>query len=202
MEIILLWMTGALILGFLCSLLSLPISIGFIATGYFFLKVDLHDKNDILEIPSELGVALLLFSLGLKLRPSYFLNKHIIGVFFLHSLFLSLIYYIFWDQQIGSDLKFGLCLALTISSTLVAAQSLETRKELNTFHGRLTIILLVFQDVLALLLLLFFSISELNHKTLYLFLIPVFLPFVKLVLTKISGSDELVLIAALVIALC
>ena len=74
MEIILFWMTGALISGFLCRLLSLPISIGFIATGYFFVKVDLHDKSDILEIPSELGIALLLFSLGLKLKPSYFLS--------------------------------------------------------------------------------------------------------------------------------
>ena len=201
MEIILFWMTGALISGFLCRLLSLPISIGFIAAGYFFVKVDLHDKSDILEIPSELGIALLLFSLGLKLKPSYFLNKDIIGVFVLHSLILCLIYYILWDQQIEAKLKIGLCLALTISSTLVAAQSLETRKELNTFHGRLTILILVFQDLLALLLLLFFSITEVNHKTLYLFLIPIFLPFMKLVLTKISGSDELVLIAALVIAL-
>ena len=58
MEIILFWMTGALISGFLCRLLSLPISIGFIAAGYFFVKVDLHDKSDILEIPSELGIAL------------------------------------------------------------------------------------------------------------------------------------------------
>ena len=168
MDIILFWMTGALISGFLCRLLSLPISIGFIATGYFFVKVGLHDKSDILEIPSELGIALLLFSLGLKLKPSYFLNKDIIGVFVLHSLILCLIYYILWDQQIEAKLKIGLCLALTISSTLVAAQSLETRRELNTFHGRLTILILVFQDVLALLLLLFFSISEVNHKTLYL----------------------------------
>ena len=114
---------------------------------------------------------------------------------------MCLIYYILWDQQIEAKLKIGLCLALTISSTLVAAQSLETRKELNTFHGRLTILILVFQDLLALLLLLFFSITEVNHKTLYLFLIPIFLPFMKLVLTKISGSDELVLIAALVLAL-
>ena len=82
MEILLFWMTGALICGQIFRLLSLPILVGFIFSGYIFSIFDLNDTSSILSIPAEIGVELLLFSIGLKIKPSYFLNLDIFSVFF------------------------------------------------------------------------------------------------------------------------
>ena len=86
MGTILIWMTAALILGQIFKTLSLPVIVGFIASGYLFSIVDFADEQGLLEIPSEVGIELLLFSIGLKIRPSYFLNPDLIIVFLLHSL--------------------------------------------------------------------------------------------------------------------
>ena len=46
-----------------------------------------------------------------------------------------------------------LCVSLTLSSTVIASKVLDDRNELKTFHGRISIIILIFQDILALILL-------------------------------------------------
>ena len=49
------------------------------------------------------------------------------------------------ETQIMNDqeIKIILCLALTFSSTIIASKSLEERKELNSFHGKISIIILI-----------------------------------------------------------
>ena len=81
MGTILLWITGALIFGLVCKYLSLPVVVGFIAVGYCFGTTPFTDNEEILTVPSEIGVELLLFSLGLKIKPSSFLNPDLILVF-------------------------------------------------------------------------------------------------------------------------
>ena len=75
METIFFWMTGALICGQIFRLLSLPILVGFIFSGYLFSIFNFEDTNKLLDLPAELGVELLLFSIGLKIKPSYILLK-------------------------------------------------------------------------------------------------------------------------------
>ena len=140
-------MTAALILGQIFRTLSLPVIVGFIAAGYLFNIVDFADEQGVLEIPSEVGIELLLFSIGLKIRPSYFLNSDLIIVFLLHSLMVGASYFFLIDLEVDRDMKIFLCIALTFSSTIIASKSLESRKELTTFHGRLAIIFLIFQDL-------------------------------------------------------
>ena len=45
MQIILLWMTGALVIGQLFKYLSLPPLVGFILAGYIFSVFGYHDTN-------------------------------------------------------------------------------------------------------------------------------------------------------------
>ena len=153
METIFFWMTGALICGQIFRLLSLPILVGFIFSGYLFSIFNFEDTNKLLNLPAELGVELLLFSIGLKIKPSYFLNLDIFSVFFIHIGILILIYFVFLTYDINILVFLMLCVSLTLSSTVIASKVLDDRNELKTFHGRISIIILIFQDILALILL-------------------------------------------------
>ena len=82
METIFFWMTGALICGQIFRLLSLPIIVGFIFSGYLFSIFNFEETNKLLDLPAELGVELLLFSIGLKIKPSYFLNLYFFSFFY------------------------------------------------------------------------------------------------------------------------
>ncbi len=201
MEIILLWMTGALICGQIFRLFSLPILIGFIFSGYIFNIFNFEDTNEILALPAELGVELLLFSIGLKIKPSYFLNLDIISVFFVHTGVLSLIYFLFLSYDINVLILLILCTSLTLSSTVIASKVLDDRKELKTFHGRISIIILIFQDILALILLTTIEMDKFSANFLLIFLFPFFIPIIYYFLSNLRSNHELELISAIVIAL-
>ncbi len=198
---VLIWMSGALFFGQLCRLLSLPVVVGFIAAGYCFGITSFSDTDGILAIPSEIGVELLLFSLGLKIKPSSFLNADLVIVFFTHAVVVAFIFWFLLDFNAETKMKIFLCIALTLSSTIIASKSLESRRELTSFHGRLSIIFLVFQDILALALLLYSTSGNITYNAfLLVFLIPL-LPIIKKLLSILKTSDELELIAAILIAL-
>ena len=168
---ILFWLTGALLFGLICRIISLPIVVGFILAGYCFGMTPFTDESEILALPSEIGVELLLFSLGLKIKPSSFLNFDLGIVFLMHSALLAIIYYFLIDFESEVIMNAFLCIALTFSSTIIASKSLEARQELTSFHGRLSIIFLVFQDILALSLLLYSTAGNVSTNVLYLILL-------------------------------
>ena len=201
METIFFWMTGAICFGIIFKILSLPILIGFIVAGYLLNVADLSGNIKLLDVPAEVGVELLLFSLGLKIKPSYFLNKGLIAVFFIHTIILSAIYFIFLDLNISAETKFFLSISLIFSSTIIASKSLESRKELNTFHGRLSIMILIFQDILALIILFKTNSNGLSFNSLYLLILPLAIPVIKFLLSHVSTSKELELMTVIFIAL-
>ena len=164
METLFFWMTGALICGQIFRLLSLPILVGFIFSGYLFSIFNYEDTNKLLSLPAELGVELLLFSIGLKIKPSYFFNLDIFTVFFIHIGILILIYFVFLTYDINILVFLMLCVSLTLSSTVIASKVLDGRNELKTFHGRISIIILIFQDILALILLTSTEIDKLSSS--------------------------------------
>ena len=201
MDLILIWLSGALFFGFIFKVLSLPILIGFITSGYFFSYISFSDNDEILSIPSKIGVELLLFSIGLKVKPSSFLSLSFLNVFFLHSLLVTLIYFILLNINIDFEAKILLCIILTFSSTVIASKSLEDRKEINSFHGRNSILILIFQDILALFLLLYTNETNLSFYTLLLLFTPLCIPIVKIVLEKLQSNEELQLLTSVIIGL-
>jgi glutathione-regulated potassium-efflux system protein KefB len=115
----------------------------------------LYDAQGLQHI-AELGVAMLLFLIGLELRPRR-LWKMRAGVFGAGSvqvgvtgvLLVGIILAITpqaW-MSFGGALLIGLALAL--SSTAFALQTLEEKGELTTRHGRLSFSILLFQDLAA-----------------------------------------------------
>tara|TARA_Y100000591_G_scaffold83037_1_gene70012 strand:+ start:2811 stop:4361 length:1551 start_codon:yes stop_codon:yes gene_type:complete len=201
MELILIWMTGAFFVGQVFRFISLPPLAGFILSGYLFTILGMSDDIGLLEIPAEIGVELLLFSIGLKIRPSAFLNTYLIIVVLLHTLFITMIFFLLSGIDLALEGKIIICMALSFSSTVIATKSLESRKELTSFHGRLSVLIIIFQDIIALLLLGYMQVSSLSFSTLYLLILPVFIPIIKFALNRIEDDEELLLLATLIISL-
>ena len=79
----------------------------------------------------------------------------------------------------------------------MASQALETRREISTFHGRISVIILVFQDILALALLLYSQPNTLMLETVALLLVPFSIPLIKRLLRTLHPNEELELLAAI-----
>ncbi len=132
--------------------LKVPSIAGFIIAGTVVgphalgLVQDIHQ----VEVLAELGVVLLLFGIGLELslgrvrrlwRPIAIGGAVQVGVTILAVLGLSVLY--------GLDLRSGLLLGfiIAVSSTAIVLRGLSARGELETPHGRLTLGILIFQDL-------------------------------------------------------
>ncbi|TGK03033.1 potassium transporter Kef [Leptospira langatensis] len=100
---------------------------------------------------AEFGVVLLLFLIGLELRPQtlWVLRKPVFGmglsqVAFTSFLLAVAIGYLF---QLGFLASIILGLSLSLSSTAFALQSLAEKNQLKTSHGRSAFAILLFQDL-------------------------------------------------------
>ncbi|GGN05727.1 hypothetical protein GCM10007092_20690 [Thermus composti] len=74
-----LWVTAAFTLGLLASRLGLPPLVGYLAAGFALHGLGLRE-TDFLHQAAEIGILLLLFSIGIKLRPQDFLEPRALGV--------------------------------------------------------------------------------------------------------------------------
>ena len=111
----------------------------------------LDDVNQVLQF-GEFGVVMLLFVIGLELRPVrlWAMRSAIFGLGTAQLLATGLVL-----AAIGIALGLGtgpalfVGLALALSSTAFALQVLEEKGELTTRHGRLAFAVLLFQDLAA-----------------------------------------------------
>lgn len=119
------------------------------------IVLSIYNVESILHI-AEFGVVLLLFLIGLELRPVrlWSMRSSIFGLggaqFALTGVLLSLAGYLS-GFSISTAILLGFSLAL--SSTAFALQILEEKGELTTRHGRLSFSILLFQDLAAIPLL-------------------------------------------------
>ncbi len=150
----------ALLCGLLARGLRLPPLVGFLAAG-FLLHAFGGERTPLLTEFADLGVTLLLFTIGLKLRLRSLLMPQIWGVGTLHMLLVTL----FGSGLLillgmagvsglaGLEAKalllFGF--ALSFSSTVLAIKLLEEQGETVSLYGRIAIGILIVQDMAAVL---------------------------------------------------
>ncbi|HXF54585.1 MAG TPA: monovalent cation:proton antiporter-2 (CPA2) family protein [Hyphomicrobiaceae bacterium] len=116
-----------------------------------------YKAKEVLEF-AEFGVVLLLFLIGLELRPTrvWSMRSAIVGLGGLQVLLTAVLL-----AAVGMVLGLGLAaaafaaLALSLSSTAFALQVLEEKGELTARHGRLAFAVLLFQDLAAIPLIAF-----------------------------------------------
>lgn len=138
------WLQISSVLGYLIAgVLIGPFGLGLIYS--------LYDVENILSF-AELGVVMLLFLIGLELRPVrlWSMRSAIFGLGGA-QLFASAILIGAACIPFGLDLNQAVFigLALSLSSTAFALQILNEKREITTRHGRLGFSVLLFQDLAA-----------------------------------------------------
>lgn len=162
----------------LMSLLKQPLIIGYILTGLFigplFLGFIHAGHSETFSIFSELGVASLLFIVGLHLSPTevreFGKSAFLIGLLqvFLTFVFGFVISFSF-GYPVLSSLYVGI--ALAFSSTIVVLKFLSDKKDLETLYGRISIGILLLQDIVAALVLIAASAFSPGESGFELFLL-------------------------------
>jgi len=201
MSTVLIWIAGAWGAGQLARWLALPPLVGYLTVGALFAANGLGDVNHWLDVPSEIGVELLLFAVGLKMNPKSIFRFDVAFGTILHLILSALILAAALTQDLSFEMKIALALTLGFSSTVVAAKGLEARREIRAFHGRLSISILVLQDLVAVTLLAIGGDSAPSPYALGLLLIPLVAPVLRKGLEKLSPEPELHLLVGVLIAL-
>lgn len=148
--------------GFAVQMVRLPPLIGFLAAG-FALNAMGFERSPALDTIANLGVTLLLFTIGLKLDIRTLLRGEVWGSATLHIVGSTLIFTailfglktlgIAMARELGWTAMVLLGFALSFSSTVFAVKILEERSELGSLYGRIAIGILVMQDVFAVIFL-------------------------------------------------
>jgi len=150
---------AATILAYLGNILKQPLLLAYIAAGIIIgpkIGFELVTSEADIDVISEIGLILLLFMIGLeidvkKLKES---GKSLIttGIFqFIITVAIGFGFFLLLDYSIGGgnyDLGY-LAVCCGISSTTIVVKLLYEKFELDTLPGRLTLGVLVFQDIWA-----------------------------------------------------
>lgn len=186
---------------------GLPPLVGFLAAGFALNawgpKLGLPgETGDILEYTAHLGVLLLLFTVGLKLKLKSLMQAEVIGGGFVHFAVSCLVLTPVFLLFLGDDLRTAvlLAIALAFSSTVLAAKVLEAKRELKAFHGRVTIGILIIQDLIALAVLSLTGDHAPSPWALLLLGLPLLRPIAHKLL-DLSGHDELLVLMGMLLAL-
>jgi len=199
----------AFICGFFASRVGLPPLVGYLVAG-FVLKAMGVESTNALDSIADIGILILLFSIGLKLKIRNLARAEIWGGGSLHmlvvtTLFALLFFFIgriglgpFNDFTVAQALILGF--ALSFSSTVFAVKTFEARGDMVSLSAVTAIGVLIIQDIAAVVYLTFStgtfpSLFALLLVPAVLLLRPVFL-----LLLDRCGHKELLLLAGLVFA--
>jgi Kef-type K+ transport system membrane component KefB/Trk K+ transport system NAD-binding subunit len=153
----------AFIISYIMQAFKQPIIIGYIIAGIIISPfiIGFGTSKEIIEIFSKFGVAFLLFIVGLHLNPK------IIKEVGISSLLIGLIQIIL-TFSLGFLISLGILgfdiitslyvgIALAFSSTIIIMKLLSDKKHLDSLYGKISIGILIIQDLVAIAVLMFIS---------------------------------------------
>ncbi len=142
----------SIIVLFICLKVKIPAIVGFLITGILAgphglgLIQAIHE----VEIMSEIGVVLLLFTIGiefsikdfLQIRKSVLLGGSV-------QIFLTILAFFIIAFKIGHGLSQAVFIGflMSLSSTAIVLKLLQERAEIESPHGRTSLGILIFQDM-------------------------------------------------------
>jgi len=147
----------AFFFGLLAQQFRLPPLVGFLISG-FILQAFGQKGGPALDGIAELGVTLMLFTIGIKLRVRTLARPEIWAGTSLHTLSIVTIFALALlgvGTLVGNAAGFSwqtallLAFALSFSSTVFAVKSLGESGDMGAMHGRVAIGILIMQDILA-----------------------------------------------------
>ena len=196
------WLLVALAFGLSAKQLRLPPLVGFLAAG-FVLNATGVAGGAVLDYAAELGVLLLLFTIGLKLNLRRLLAPAILGSGGIHmALMVVAVGSLFVVFGLSGFIAFALmnwseaaivAFALSFSSTVFAVKILEERGETRARHAVVAIGILIFQDLVAVGFLIFTSEELPSTWVLGLLALPLLRPALKRLMIVAGHGEVLVL---------
>ncbi len=146
----------------LMKVLRQPLIIGYILAGIACspLFLDVIHSGESLSIFSEIGIAILLFIVGLNLNPGVIREVGMVSL-------ITGLGQVFFTSLIGYGIMLLLgfphlvslyiSVALAFSSTIIIMKLFSDKGELETLHGRISIGFLLVQDIIAITLMVVLS---------------------------------------------
>nr|WP_257713167.1 cation:proton antiporter [Vibrio neptunius] len=200
MELILI--SAAFLAGFIALKCNLPPLVGFLLAGFALHAVG-FESNDTIVTLADLGVTLLLFTIGLKLDVKTLLSKEIWAGATIHNLLSTLLFSaaLFCFKFLGVSSLASMSVeqllllgfALSFSSTVFAVKSLQEKGEMNATYGTIAIGMLVMQDIFAVVFLTASTGKLPEWYAIILFALPLLRPIFYKVLDWVGHGEMLVL---------
>ncbi len=154
----LLWIGPALIAGIAAARFGLPPMVGYLLCGFLLNLTGVYNHDRLTWI-GNLGVTLLLFTIGLKLDLRSLLRPVIWAGTTLHSAIVIAVFgtLLYWMSLAGIQAFAGIDIAtamligfaLSFSSTVFAVKTLEDKGEFHSRYGQTAIGVLIMQDIFA-----------------------------------------------------
>jgi len=146
----------AAVTGFVGIILRQPLIVSFIAVGLIAgpSVLDLVRSDEQISLLSELGIAVLLFLVGIKLDVK--LIRSLGAVSLLTGLgqvaFTSIFGYLIGIALgLGAVTSLYVAVALTFSSTIIIVKLLSDKREIDSLHGQIALGFLIVQDIVVVL---------------------------------------------------
>lgn len=197
----------ALICGIASRAVGFPALIGYLVAGFVLHETDFK-PGPLLAALSELGITLMLFTIGLKLEPRKLLETQVWGTTIAHMLVTQALVFIvlFAFNELIPGLSLDLrgiaivAFALTFSSTVFVIQTMQERGESSSSHAGLAIGILIVQDLVAVGFLAIAAGKVPHIEALLLLLIIPLRPLILWTL-KVVGYGELLTLCGLTLAI-
>ncbi|MGD1991315.1 MAG: cation:proton antiporter, partial [Chromatiales bacterium] len=204
-----LWIAIAFLCGLAIKMVGLPPLVGFLLAG-FMLNILGAEGGEFLSAMADLGITLLLFSIGLKLKLQSLVRPEVWGVATLHMFVVTLLIaalvlllsYTTLPLLSGLDMETALLIgfAMSFSSTVFAVKVLDELGATSARHGQTAIGVLVVQDIAAVI---FIALSLGKLPSLWAFALVLLIPFwvvMHRVLDRV-GHGELLILFGITLAL-
>ena len=154
-EVALLLVMAAAI-GLVGTLARQPLIVSFIAVGLIAgpSALDVVHSDAQIDLLSELGIAVLLFLVGIKLDVKLIRSLGVVSVM---TGLGQVIFTAFFGYLIGLALGLGhvtslyVAVALTFSSTIIIVKLLSDKREIDALHGQIALGFLIVQDLVVVL---------------------------------------------------
>lgn len=203
-----LWVFVAFSLGFAAKQMHLPPLLGYLLAGFVLHALAIEPIPQ-LETLTDMGIVLLLFTVGLKLQVKNTFKPTILLTSFMHmALFvaISILSFmalgalgIFYFKSMSLETAAIIGFALSFSSTVVCVKVLEEKNEMRTKHGQIVLSILVLQDIAAVVFLSLTSDSLPSIYALGLMALPLLKPILNKILRH-SGYGEILTLAGFFMA--
>lgn len=203
------WVVVAFVCGFLVKQINLPPLVGYLAAGFGLHALGVQPDASLSTL-ADLGITLLLFTIGLKLNINDLFKTeiwagatgHMSVIVMLTTMNCLILGYFGFKFFVGLEWVTAMLIGFAVgfSSTVCAVKILEDRGEMRSRHGQVAIGILIIQDIAAVIFVSLAADESPSWWALALFLLPLARPLVTRLL-QLCGHGELLPLAGLFLAI-